>query len=107
MISIARTFGAPVIEPPGNAARSKIERPEPVGSVPQNGRHQMLHELVRLPAGRVALPERSPAGRRGPRSLRSKIDDHHVFGPSFSLCSRSSPANKSASGPRGAAGACP
>ena len=69
-ISIARIFGAPVIEPPGNAARKQVER---IAARVPAGRSPSRRGAGRRPSARAgtgAAPGPCPGRQTRPRSLR-------------------------------------
>ena len=79
MISIARTFGAPVIDPPGNAARSRSSASVPGLELADHGRDQMMDGGVALE--REQLGHAHGAGRADARQIVAhQVDDHQVLG---------------------------
>ena len=79
MISIARTFGAPVIEPPGNAARSRSSASVPGRELADDGRDQMMDGGVVLE--REELGHAHRARRADARQIVAhQVDDHQVLG---------------------------
>ena len=79
-ISIARIFGAPVIEPPGNDAREQVERVaarrEPAG----DGRDEVLDR--RGPLEPAEARDADGARDADPAEVVAQdVDDHHVLGP--------------------------
>ena len=80
MISIARTFGAPVIEPPGNAARSRSSASASGRELADDGRDEMMDGGVALE--REELGDAHGAGRADARQIVAhQVDDHQVLGP--------------------------
>ena len=65
MISMARTFGAPVTEPPGNAARSRSSGPQSGPQLAADFRHQVMHVAERLDFADPAARARCRTRRRG------------------------------------------
>ena len=79
MISIARTLGAPVIEPPGNAARSRSSASAPGSSVADHGRDEVMDGRVALE--REQLRDADGAGRAHARQIVAhQVDNHQVLG---------------------------
>ncbi len=69
-----------MIDPPGNAARSRSSGVAPVGQRAAHGRHQVLHECVGLQAAELRHADAlGPADAR--QVVAQQIDDHHVLGP--------------------------
>ena len=80
MISMARTFGAPVIDPPGKAARSRLERVRARREVADHRRDEMVNRGVVLE--REELRHAHGAGRADARQVvAEQIHDHQVLGP--------------------------
>ena len=106
MICIARSFGAPVIEPPGKQPRSRSIASRPGAQLAGDGAHEVMH-------GREALDVEEPRHlhRAQPAVLRKivaqEIDDHHVLGAV--LLARAQRLRELRIEPRDArrAGACP
>ena len=80
MISIARIFGAPVIEPPGKAARSRSSDVLPAASLPDDGRDQVLDVLIRFQFAQLGDGDAIRLADSG-QIVAQQVDDHHVLGP--------------------------
>ena len=79
-ISIARIFGAPVIEPPGNAAASRSNGVLAGGQPPGHGRDEVLDGAGPLEPAQPRDADRArPADP--PEVVAQDVDDHHVLGP--------------------------
>ena len=79
MISIARSLGAPVIEPPGNAARSRSSASAPGAELADDRRDQVVHGGVALE--REQLGHAHGAGRADARQIVAhQVHDHQVLG---------------------------
>ena len=79
MISMARIFGAPVIDPPGKVARNTSASVTPGRSSPATCRHQVMQRRKA-----VHLGERVDADAAGaadaPEVVALQVDDHDVLG---------------------------
>ena len=79
MISIARSFGAPVIDPPGNAARSRCSASMPGLELSDDGRDEVMHGGVVLE--REQLGDAHGARRAHARQIVAhQVHDHQVLG---------------------------
>ena len=94
MISIARTFGAPVIEPPGNAARRRSSASRPGASVADDRRDQMVHGGVVLEREQLGDAHACPARRRATRSLRIRSTIIRFSARSFALSASARPERR-------------
>ena len=99
MISIARSLGAPVIDPPGNAARSRSSASTPGVEIADDGRDQMVDRGVALE--REELGDAHRARRADARQVVAhQVDDHQVLGAILgALGQRLARARASCSGP--------
>ena len=77
--SIARIFGAPVIEPPGNDAASRSNASRPAASRPVTVDTRCWTAAVR--SSRHSRGTRTRAGHAHPTEVVAQdVDDHHVLG---------------------------
>ena len=99
MISIARTFGAPVIEPPGNAARSRSSASMPGVELrrPRSRRGGGRWRSAR--ARRARRRARVPGAQTRDRSLRIRSTIIRFSARSFALSVSACPSAASCSGP--------
>ena len=72
MISIARIFGAPVTDPPGNVAPEQVDERHVLPQNPFDRGHAVIDRRMRLDRPRLASPSRVPISHTRPRSLRSR-----------------------------------
>ena len=99
MISMARTFGAPVIEPPGKAARSRSSASRPGAQLADDGRDQVVHGGVALEREELRHAHACPARHTRDRSLRSRSTIIRFSARSFALSVSAWPSAASCSGP--------
>ena len=80
MISIVRSFGAPVIEPPGNVARIQVGEVDVVAQQAADRRHHLVHapRSSRRPSAWRRRPE--PICDTRPEIVAQQVDDHEVLG---------------------------
>ena len=76
---MALIFGAPVIEPPGNAAASRSKASSPAVQAARHGRDQVLDR------GRPLEPAQpwdadAPRATDAAEVVAEHVDDHHVLG---------------------------
>ena len=80
MISIARTFGAPLTVPAGNVARSTSTAFLPVGELARHLAREVHH--VRVPLERHQLVDLLGAELdHAADVVAGEVDEHHVLGP--------------------------
>ena len=80
MISMARTFGAPVMEPPGKTAPRSVPRSTPSRSVPDTSETRWCTRRVGLEPGEAV--DDHAAGSADPSQIVAlEVHDHHVLGP--------------------------
>ena len=78
-ISIARIFGAPVIEPPGKLAAEQIEGIAAGREPPGHGRYEVLDRCRPLQPAQTRHADRT--GQAHPTEVVAEdVDDHHVLG---------------------------
>ena len=80
MISIARTFGAPLTVPAGSVARSTSIGLEPSDQVAGHLRRQVHHVAVALERHQLVDVHPAEAGD-APDVVAGEVDEHHVLGP--------------------------
>ena len=79
MISIVRSFGAPVIEPPGKAARTQSIARGVVAQPAADGRHELVDRRVGLDGHErrhLDAAQRADAAE----VVADEVDDHEVLG---------------------------
>ena len=79
MISIARTFGAPLTVPAGSVARSTSIGPRPSRSVPVHLRRQVHHVAVALQRHQLVDLHGAELGDAAD-VVAGEVDEHHVLG---------------------------
>ena len=77
--SMARIFGAPVIDPPGNAAASRSNGSMPGGERASTVRHQVLDRAGPLEAAQP-WHANGPGRRHAAEIVAEHVHDHHVLG---------------------------
>ena len=99
-ISIARIFGAPVIEPPGNAAAQQVERVAARRQPPGDGRDEVLDGGGPLEPAEPRHADRARAGRPGRgRCAGRRRSSRSRPGPWRCASSSQASARSSAAGP--------
>ena len=79
MISMARIFGAPVIEPPGKVAAMRSTTSRPGAQAPGDHRGEVMDRGIGLDAAQRG--HRDAAGLADPRQVvAQQVDDHDVLG---------------------------
>ena len=87
MISIARTFGAPLTVPAGNVARSTSTAVRPSASSPDDLAREVHH--VRVALERHQLVDLLGAELHDPPDVvAGEVDEHHVLGPLLRVLAR-------------------
>ena len=80
MISIARTFGAPLTVPAGSVARSTSIGPRPVAQRARHLRREVHHVAVALERHQLVDVHRAELGDPAD-VVAGEVDEHHVLGP--------------------------
>ena len=80
MISIARTFGAPLTVPAGSVARSTSIGPSPSRSVAGHLRREVHHVAVALQRHQLVDVHGAESGDP-PDVVAGQVDQHDVLGP--------------------------
>ena len=79
MISMARTFGAPLTVPAGSVARSTSMGPRPVAQLARHLRGEVHHVAVALERHQLVDVDGAEAGHP-PHVVAGQVDEHDVLG---------------------------